>query len=49
MYWFLILLIQGFISNLASAFTTSFSEKWGKKTSTFLTVILSDINGIQDI
>lgn len=46
MYWFLLFLIPGFISNLASAFTTTFSEKWGRKTGTFITVILRDITGI---
>jgi protein-S-isoprenylcysteine O-methyltransferase Ste14 len=46
MYWFLIFLIPGFISNLASAFTTTYSEKWGKKTGTLITVILRDVTGI---
>jgi protein-S-isoprenylcysteine O-methyltransferase Ste14 len=46
MYWFLLFLIPGFISNLASAFTTTFSEKWGSKTGTFLTIILRNITGI---
>jgi protein-S-isoprenylcysteine O-methyltransferase Ste14 len=46
MYWFLLLLIPGFASNLASAFTLTFSEKWGKKTGTFLTIILRDVTGI---
>ena len=46
MYWFLLFLIPGFISNLTSAFTTTFSEKWGRKTGTFLTIILRDITGI---
>lgn len=46
MYWFLLLLILGFISNLASAFTTTFSEKWGSKTGTFITIILRDVTGI---
>ncbi|OFY67679.1 MAG: hypothetical protein A2V64_09315 [Bacteroidetes bacterium RBG_13_43_22] len=46
MYWFLILLIPGFISNLASAFTTTYSEKWGKKTGTLITIILRDVTGI---
>jgi protein-S-isoprenylcysteine O-methyltransferase Ste14 len=46
MYWFLFFLIPGFISNLASAFTTTFSERWGIKTGTFITVILRDITGI---
>ena len=30
MYWFVIPLILGFISNVASAFTTFYSEKWGE-------------------
>ncbi len=46
MYWFLFFLITGFISNLASAFTTTFSEKWGIKTGTFMTIILRDVTGI---
>jgi protein-S-isoprenylcysteine O-methyltransferase Ste14 len=46
MYWFLLILIPGFISNLASAFTTTYSEKWGKKTGTFITIILRDVTGI---
>ncbi len=46
MYWFLLFLIPGFISNLASAFTTTFSEKWGRKTGTFITIILRDVTGI---
>lgn len=46
MYWFLIPLILGFISNLASAFTTTYSEKWGKATGTFITIMLRDIFGI---
>jgi protein-S-isoprenylcysteine O-methyltransferase Ste14 len=46
MYWFLLLLIPGFISNLASAFTLTFSEKWGRKTGTLLTIILRDVTGI---
>jgi protein-S-isoprenylcysteine O-methyltransferase Ste14 len=46
MYYFLIPLILGFISNLASASTTTYSEKWGKQTGTFITIILRDILGI---
>lgn len=46
MYWFLIPLIVGFISNAASAFTTLYSEKWGKTKGTLLTIILRDITGI---
>lgn len=46
MYYFLIPLILGFISNLASAFTTKYSEKWGKQTGTFITILLRDIFGI---
>jgi protein-S-isoprenylcysteine O-methyltransferase Ste14 len=45
-YWFLIPLLLGFGSNLASAFTTTFSEKWGKQAGTFITIILRDISGI---
>jgi protein-S-isoprenylcysteine O-methyltransferase Ste14 len=46
MYFFLIPLIIGFVSNLASAFTTTYSEKWGKQTGSFVTIILRDILGI---
>lgn len=46
MYWFLIPLILGFVSNLASAFTTTYSNYWGKKKGTFLTILLRDITGI---
>ena len=46
MYYFLILLIFGFISNLASTSTAKFSEKWGKQTGTLVTIILRDILGI---
>jgi protein-S-isoprenylcysteine O-methyltransferase Ste14 len=45
-YLFLIPLLTGFISNLASAFTTTYSEKWGTKTGTFFTIILRDVLGI---
>jgi methanethiol S-methyltransferase len=46
MYLFLIPLLVGFISNLASAFTTTYSDKWGIKTGTFVTIILRDVLGI---
>jgi protein-S-isoprenylcysteine O-methyltransferase Ste14 len=46
MYYFLIPLLSGFISNLASAFTSYYSEKWGEKTGTFVTILLRDIFGI---
>jgi protein-S-isoprenylcysteine O-methyltransferase Ste14 len=46
MYYFLIPLILGFGSNLASAFTTTYSERWGKQTGTFVTIILRDVLGI---
>lgn len=46
MYYFLIPLILGFISNLASAFTTTYSEKWGKRTGTLITFLLRNIFGI---
>jgi protein-S-isoprenylcysteine O-methyltransferase Ste14 len=46
MYYWLILLILGFGSNLASAYTTTYSEKWGEKTGTFITIILRDVFGI---
>ena len=46
MYYFLIPLMLGFSSNLASAFTTAYSEKWGKQIGTFITILLRDIFGI---
>jgi protein-S-isoprenylcysteine O-methyltransferase Ste14 len=46
MYLFLIPLLAGFVSNLASAFTTTYSDKWGIKTGTFVTIILRDVLGI---
>jgi protein-S-isoprenylcysteine O-methyltransferase Ste14 len=46
MYWFVIPLILGFTSNVASAFTSFFSEKWGKTRGTILTVVLRNITGI---
>ena len=46
LYLYLIPLLAGFISNLASAFTTTYSEKWGIKTGTFVTIILRDVLGI---
>ena len=46
MYFFLLPLIAGFVSNLASAFTTTQSEKWGKRAGTFITILLRDIFGI---
>lgn len=46
MYYFLIPLILGFISNLASAFTTAYSDKWGKRTGTVITFLLRNISGI---
>jgi protein-S-isoprenylcysteine O-methyltransferase Ste14 len=46
MYWFLLPLVLGFTSNVSSAFTTFYSEKWGKARGTLLTIILRDITGI---
>lgn len=46
MYWFVLLLVLGFTSNAASAFTTLYTEKWGKSRGTLLTVVLRDITGI---
>jgi protein-S-isoprenylcysteine O-methyltransferase Ste14 len=46
MYWFLIPLITGFTSNVASTYTTFYSERWGKARGTLLTIILRDILGI---
>ena len=46
MYWFVIPLILGFTSNVGSAFTSVYSEKWGKARGTLLTFILRNITGI---
>lgn len=46
MYWFVIPLILGFTSNVASAFTTLYSEKFGKTRGTIFTIVLRDITGI---
>jgi protein-S-isoprenylcysteine O-methyltransferase Ste14 len=46
MFYFLIPLLIGFSSNLASAFTFNYSEKWGRQTGTFVTILLRDIFGI---
>jgi protein-S-isoprenylcysteine O-methyltransferase Ste14 len=46
MYWFLIPLVLGFGSNLASAFTTTYSVKWGKANGTLISILLRDIFGI---
>src|SRR4030043_1780478 len=46
MYWFVIPLIIGFTSNVASTFTMVYSEKWGKARGTLLTFILRNITGI---
>jgi protein-S-isoprenylcysteine O-methyltransferase Ste14 len=46
MFYFLIPLILGFCSNLASAFTDLYSKKWGKGKGTFVTILLRDIFGI---
>jgi protein-S-isoprenylcysteine O-methyltransferase Ste14 len=46
MYWFLIPLVLGFTSNLASAPTTTYSDKLGKTGGTFITILLRDIFGI---
>lgn len=46
MYYFLIPLILGFCSNLASAFTFRYSERWGSRKGTFITILLRDVFGI---
>ena len=46
MYYFLIPLLIGFCSNLASTLTYKYSEKWGSRTGTFVTILLRDIFGI---
>jgi hypothetical protein len=43
MFWFVLPLILGFTSNVASAFTTLYSEKWGKiKGSTLLPLFVRE-------
>ncbi|HVN56689.1 MAG TPA: methyltransferase [Bacteroidales bacterium] len=46
MYIYLILLLLGFGSNLASSFTSWYSEKFGRQAGTFITILLRDIFGI---
>ena len=46
MYWFLIPLILGFCSNVASAFTFLYSQKWGRIKGSVFTFILRNITGI---
>jgi protein-S-isoprenylcysteine O-methyltransferase Ste14 len=46
MYWFLIPLILGFVSNIASAFTTTYSGRWGRTKGTLISVLLRDVFGI---
>ena len=46
MYWFLIPLIIGFASDVASTFTMVYSEKWGKARGTLLTFVFRNITGI---
>jgi protein-S-isoprenylcysteine O-methyltransferase Ste14 len=46
MFYFLIPLLLGFSFNLASAFTTAYSRKWGERGGSTVTVILRDILGI---
>jgi protein-S-isoprenylcysteine O-methyltransferase Ste14 len=46
MYWFLIPLVLGFASNIASAFTTTYSVMWGKANGTLISIFLRDIFGI---
>ena len=45
-YLFLIPLLFGFASNLASAFTTVFSRRWGIRGGSLASVILRDVLGI---
>ncbi|MGD0342993.1 MAG: isoprenylcysteine carboxylmethyltransferase family protein [Bacteroidales bacterium] len=46
MYWFVMPLILGFTSNVASTFTTLYSEKWGRTRGKLLSIILRNITGI---
>jgi protein-S-isoprenylcysteine O-methyltransferase Ste14 len=43
---FFIPLIAGFSCNLASAFTTAFSHRWGEKRGSLISVLLRDLFGI---
>ena len=45
-YLFLIPLFFGFASNLASAFTTAFSRRWGARRGSLVSVILRNVLGI---
>jgi len=46
MYYFLIPILAGFASHLASAFTNTYSEKFGKKAGTFITFLFRNVLGI---
>lgn len=46
MHYYLIPLILGFVTNLASAFTTYYSKKLGKRKGTAITFLLRNILGI---
>jgi len=46
MYFFLIPLAFGFGCNLASAFTTAFSRRWGEKRGSIISAVLRDVLGI---
>jgi protein-S-isoprenylcysteine O-methyltransferase Ste14 len=46
MFLFLVPLAVGFACNLASAFTTAFSRRWGERRGSLLTVIFRDVLGI---
>lgn len=45
-YLFIIPLVLGFVSHCFSSFTSYYSDRWGKKIGTFLTIILRDVTGI---
>jgi len=46
MYYFLILIITGFSSHLASAFTTTYSKRFGGKTGTLISFLFRNVLGI---
>ena len=46
MFLFLIPLVLGFSFNLASAFTTVFSCRWGERGGSIITIVLRDVLGI---
>ncbi len=46
MYIYILLLVLGFSSNIASTYTAFYSERLGKQAGTFITILLRDVLGI---